>query len=48
MKRNLSAIGVLLILVSSTLADSQTLIPTLTLMIIGTVLTVWGIRYVEV
>ena len=48
MKRNLSAIGVLLILVSSTLADSQTIIPTAILMIIGAVLTVWGIRYVEV
>ena len=47
MKRNLSAIGVLLILISSTVADSSTIIPTALLMIAGAILAILGARYVE-
>lgn len=47
MRKYLACIGVLLMLVGSTMADSQTLIPTIIAMSIGAVLALAGVRYAE-
>ncbi len=47
MRKNLSAYGVLLILIGSSLADSQNLIPTVIITITGMIMAVAGIKYAE-
>lgn len=47
MRKYISCLGILLMLIGSTMADSQTLIPTIVTMSIGALLALVGVRYAE-